>query len=456
LLPELLSALATQTLPAADFEVVIIDNSPELLVGERAESPASRHLGCRIFRSSPPGLSRARNVALKACRTDYLVYIDDDAVPDPGWLEQIVSAFDARPRRGVVFGPIAPVWMQRKPGWLSDGLVAALAVLDYGAEDRETGPNENGFGANLAFRTACLHAIGGFNEQLGRVGRAVLLSNEEIVAQDQARRGGWEIFYAAGARVRHKIRPERLDRDWFRSRATWQAVSDVLRNAERQKDELMQIVQDPSAAARLLHYSHLFTSVSNEDFGQQLVAIRELVLLLLLASSVEAGAIETSFGAARHWLGDGDRPDAGLYKRDLDERYLALLGERAWLARDRDRVSQRLSESDAWAHELSCSVEDLTSRLAASDAWAKDLSEAYARADADRKALTAQVRELNDLVNTAGQKLLASDGRPYELNRTVTMLETEREDLATQVEKLRSLLALAEHRLAESERRGRE
>src|SRR5205807_580839 len=87
--------------------------------------------------------------------------------------------------------------------------------------------------ANLSFRTALLHAHGGFPTYLGRVGSGVsLLSNEEVAVYEAIRASGRLLVYAPQAKVEHLIDARRLTRAWFRKRAAWQAVSDFLLRPE--------------------------------------------------------------------------------------------------------------------------------------------------------------------------------------------------------------------------------
>jgi hypothetical protein len=88
------------------------------------------------------------------------------------------------------------------------------------------------YGANMAFRTDALRGIGGFPEDLGRVGNR-LLSGEEVEALDQLRARGLRVFYDGRIAVRHSIQRDRLKPGWLLSRLHWQGATDALRDRRR-------------------------------------------------------------------------------------------------------------------------------------------------------------------------------------------------------------------------------
>src|SRR5207237_289287 len=89
--PSLLDACleAVSRVDYPDFEVLVVDNASDS--GRTRE--VARRWGARYLREPVAGLSRARNRAGSACRTDLLAYLDDDALPDPNWLTDLTAEF---------------------------------------------------------------------------------------------------------------------------------------------------------------------------------------------------------------------------------------------------------------------------------------------------------------------------------------------------------------------------
>jgi GT2 family glycosyltransferase len=104
LLPACLAGLRAQDLPAEQFRTVVVDN---------ASHDGSLPLLARDYPwvqvlASPTntGFAGGNNLALRALDTEYAVLINNDAVPEPGWLRHLLAALDADPRLGAVGGKV--------------------------------------------------------------------------------------------------------------------------------------------------------------------------------------------------------------------------------------------------------------------------------------------------------------------------------------------------------------
>ena len=112
--PELLrltlESLMQQTLPASDFEVVVVDNDTERSAQALVESLTSRPHGptLRYFVEPGRGVSHVRNQCVAQARGDWLAFIDDDEEARPDWLSQLLSA-QQRYSADVVLGPVNPL-----------------------------------------------------------------------------------------------------------------------------------------------------------------------------------------------------------------------------------------------------------------------------------------------------------------------------------------------------------
>jgi len=235
LLDSCLAALAVQLLPAAEFECIVVDNSPSRA---RSVAESHRHTGYRNMRwmhETTPGLSNARNVATREARAPLIAYVDDDAIPEPDWLLRLLEAFDTLGDEYVgIGGKILPIFSAPRPEWLSDKLLGYVSVVDLGDETRGLQPKEWVAGANIAYRVSALRQAGGFSTALGRVGSGIsLMSNDETELAERLAAKGGRMGYAGQAVVRHVVEETRLNQEWFRRRIAWQAVSDYVRHPQR-------------------------------------------------------------------------------------------------------------------------------------------------------------------------------------------------------------------------------
>lgn len=234
-----LAGLASQLLPATEFECIVVDNSPSR---NRSVAESKRHAGhqnMRWMHEKTPGLSNARNVAAREARAPLIAYLDDDAIPAPDWLSRLLEAFDQLGTEYAgVGGKILPVFSGPRPDWLSDKLLGYVSVVDLGDETRGLQPKEWVAGANIAYRVSALQQAGGFSTALGRVGSGIsLMSNDETELAERLAAQGGRMGYCGKAVVRHAVDESRLNQEWFRRRVAWQAVSDYVRHPKKMYGE---------------------------------------------------------------------------------------------------------------------------------------------------------------------------------------------------------------------------
>jgi len=103
-LRRLLAQLDVQTLPGADFEVIVVDDgsTPEVA---RVLADLRFRMTLRVLRQVNAGAAAARHAGALAARADLLVMLDDDMQVAPDFLEQHLAAH-SRAGRAVVLGRI--------------------------------------------------------------------------------------------------------------------------------------------------------------------------------------------------------------------------------------------------------------------------------------------------------------------------------------------------------------
>ena len=231
-LPRTVRALAKQTFPAREYELVVVINVPDAAqysrtVDELRSSVDPGGMQMRFVHEPRLGLSFARNTGIRAARGEYIAYTDDDGLPEPCWLERITAVFDADPQVGSVGGNIIPLFEDPLPQWLTPHLYTYLSCRIFGREEAALPPGHYFFGANMAFRRQVLENCGGFDTQLGRKG-AALLSNEEWTVYQWIDEQGLQKVVSPEASVQHIIPASRLRRRFFARRLWWQGISDTV------------------------------------------------------------------------------------------------------------------------------------------------------------------------------------------------------------------------------------
>jgi len=214
-----LAALARQSLPAEQFEILVVDNGSTDGTAARIERWAELRPGLRRVDEPATGVSRARNAGIAAARGELLAFVDDDAVPEPRWLATLVGAYDRFPRVGAACGRARLRLERRPPAWYGRYCESWYSAMDFGSAPRLLlDPAEVPWSLNLSVRADLAREIGGFPEELGRVD-GNLQSGEEFPFIASVRAAGLHIAYEPDAVVWHAVPAERLRLRWLMRRA---------------------------------------------------------------------------------------------------------------------------------------------------------------------------------------------------------------------------------------------
>ncbi|MGB3513621.1 MAG: glycosyltransferase [Microcoleaceae cyanobacterium] len=224
-----IDSLLAQDFPGS-FEVVVVDNASSDRTREVVEARFP-HPHLKYVYEPVTGLSVARNTGAREANGEILAYLDDDAVASSQWLKVLHEAYQSNEKLAIAGGKVTLIWPEgiSPPKWISPELSGNLGYYDLG--DRVVYINQPGLtprGLNYSIRRTFLEQIGGFDTNLGRVGKK-LLSNEELHTTELAIKQGWQVAYFPEALVAHNVAPERLRPSWFIERSWWQGISECYR-----------------------------------------------------------------------------------------------------------------------------------------------------------------------------------------------------------------------------------
>ena len=200
------------------------------------------------------GVAESRNRILGLAETRYLLFLDADAVPLPGWAHALAGAFGAADRVALVGARIIPIWPRTAPALFTTTIgLELLGMLDLGGEPCEL---PRVMGTSFAVDRERLPGTEPFRLEFGRrPGR--LLAWEEVQLSLDVRAAGGRIRYEPRATVGHHVRADRLSWRWMLRRAYtagretgwWPERLDPFPRPLTPRDRAFQLVTTPAFLA---------------------------------------------------------------------------------------------------------------------------------------------------------------------------------------------------------------
>lgn len=215
-----------------NLEVIVVDNNStdrtaELVKGFLAKNP---EFPGRYVLETRQGLSNARNRGISEAEGDILVFLDDDALCYPGYMDKLKEAMAANPEAGAFGGRIHPAFEDGNvPKWLCRWSNSWVSGLDLGDRDKVFRKGKFPIGANMGFRRRVLEECGVFNPELGR-SAGNLIGGEEKDLFNRVRAKGYAISYFHNVEVAHMIPPSRTTLDYVRRFADGVGQSEKIRS----------------------------------------------------------------------------------------------------------------------------------------------------------------------------------------------------------------------------------
>src|SRR5690606_21187544 len=185
--------------PATPVEIIVVDDgSPDDTAKE-----LPKVLGLRYHRRPRNGgFIAACNDGAALARGDYLVFLNNDTVPQPGWLDALIAAFTTNPGAGIAGAQLVypDGRLQDGGGFMtSDGKAESYGRFDTPEHCRYGYLREVDYasGAALMIPRALFEGIGGFDD------RYAPAYYEDTDLAFAVRDAGRKVLYQPAARVVH-------------------------------------------------------------------------------------------------------------------------------------------------------------------------------------------------------------------------------------------------------------
>lgn len=206
---ECLSRIASNTIQEG-WEVVLINNNSTDHTAAECERFAKDFpdIHYRYFIETQQGLSFARNRGIAEAKGDWLVFLDDDAMIESDYIENLQSHLKQHPEAAAFGGKIEPLFEDGEPAWYSKWSMGFVSAIDRGNTVHVFPDNKFPIGANMGIKREELDKAGLFNTELGRTGNN-LLAGEEKDLFNRIRKAEGIILYFPNIGVKHCIPAKR-------------------------------------------------------------------------------------------------------------------------------------------------------------------------------------------------------------------------------------------------------
>lgn len=215
-LPALVAALREQRCDEP-FALLVIDNNST----DETQDVLQRLIAqtgplLRCVKETTQGIVPARNRLLaEAAHATFVLMLDDDELPTPGWVQAGLSAL--RDEGCECVGGRVRVKFEpgTRPAWLTDDLLGFLAEVNHGDQPFVIRDDSTPiWTANVGYRTSLFSGGLRFDSRYSRVGKAIG-GGEDVMMLEKLLSLGCRIGYRPGMVVEHFVETWRLRRRYF-------------------------------------------------------------------------------------------------------------------------------------------------------------------------------------------------------------------------------------------------
>lgn len=210
-LPRTLSALTRLAQPSEGLEIIAVDNASTDQTSEILASYASK-LAMTVLYEPRQGKSFALNKGIEHAKGDFIVFTDDDIIPEVNWLTAYMDAVKRHPGIGIFAGQVRHEWDSPPPPWLkylaSVGKSYAGTPIDMGEQTVVASAVK---GANLmVLRSTMAQTRFAENAGVNFCGQGQSTGGEDTLFAREIAAGDNDIVFVPDACIRHIVRANQV------------------------------------------------------------------------------------------------------------------------------------------------------------------------------------------------------------------------------------------------------
>lgn len=221
-LPGVLEGLRSQIhLDELSWEIIVVDNNSSdetARVVQAYQANWAENCPLHYAFEAEPGAAFARQRAVEMAKGKYIGFLDDDNVPALDWVASAYAFAEAHPRVGAMGSEIEGDFSVPPPEYLSR-LNCYLGIIQRGTEARryEVKTKVLPPAAGLVVRREAWLNNVPQRLFLNHTSKDAGLASEDLEAVLYIQKAGWEVWHNPAMKVRHKIPPQRCEKEYLLS-----------------------------------------------------------------------------------------------------------------------------------------------------------------------------------------------------------------------------------------------
>lgn len=212
-----LESLYEQTLLKSRYEVIVVDNNSQDQTSALVKEYIRTHTDLNIIYKleTQQGASFARNTGAALANADLLVFMDDDAIAEPDYLENILKFYKEHPFVSGLGGRIIPKYIPNEPEWMSHFVSSLVGNFDYSKEVEQFKPGKYPLESNMIIRKKDFDLVNGFNTELPGVKGTLRIGGEGKDFFLKLQKAEKIIFYDPSVIVHHVVEVKKLTSEYM-------------------------------------------------------------------------------------------------------------------------------------------------------------------------------------------------------------------------------------------------
>ena len=212
-----LDSLYNQSAGLQNFEAIIVDNNStdntaEVFAQWRAAHPQGSFT---YLTETKQGASFARNTGAAAAKGQWLCFMDDDAIVNSNYVENIIKHVETKPTVVGFGGRIIPKYIPAEPKWMSYYVSSLVGNFDYAPTACAFENGKYPLESNMIVRKDIYDSIGGFNTALPGVVGSLRIGGEGKELFYKILALGHTIYYDPTIEVQHVVEVKKLTPEYM-------------------------------------------------------------------------------------------------------------------------------------------------------------------------------------------------------------------------------------------------